>query len=86
MTVNQSSLVKANPATNKGPLTKNMVEKIAGSGLTYEDLKKMYIKYGEVGLIAILFKQHFQHNISRWAVNNFITLLTHLTFCNHNCK
>ena len=68
------------PATNKGPLTKNMVKKIAGSGLTYEDLKKMYIKYGEVGLIAILSKQHFQHYISRWAVNNFITLLTHLKF------
>ena len=65
-------------ATNKGPVTKNMVEKIAGSGLTYK----------EVGLIAILSKppcgsmsssprvtrtkrilagviQHFQHNISR---------------------
>ena len=43
-------------ATNKGPVTKNMVEKIAGSGLTYEDLKKLYIKYGEVGLTAILSK------------------------------
>ena len=44
------------PATNKGPLTKNMVEKIARSGLTYEDLKKLHIKCGEVGLIAILSK------------------------------
>ena len=44
------------PATNKDPVTKNIVEKIAGSGLTYKDLKKLYIKYGEVGLIAILSK------------------------------
>ena len=43
------------PRSN-GPLTKNMVEKIAGSGLSYEDLKRTFIKYGKEGIEAILSK------------------------------
>ena len=94
---------------NNGRLTKNMVEITAGNGPTYEGSKKLYIKYGKEGLMAILSKlpcgsmsssprvtrtkrilsgviQHFRHNIFRYAVNNFVTLMTHLTFCDHNCK
>ena len=52
------------PATNNGPLTKNMVEKVAGSGLTYEDLRKLYTKYGEEGPLAILSKPPCGSNMS----------------------
>ena len=38
-------------------LKKNMVEKISGSGLSFDDLKMVYSKYGREGLIAILSKQ-----------------------------
>ena len=31
-----------------------MVEKIAGSGLAYEDLMSVYSRYGKQGIIAIL--------------------------------
>ena len=44
------------PGTNNGPLKKNMVEKIAGSGLSYKDLQTLYTKYGQEGIEAILFK------------------------------
>ena len=37
-------------------LKKNMTEKIAGSGLAFEDLKRVYSKYGKKGVIAILSK------------------------------
>ena len=37
-------------------LKKNMVEKISGSGLAFEDLKTVYSKSGKEGLIAILSK------------------------------
>ena len=37
-------------------LKKNMVEKISGSGLSFDDLKMVYSKYGREGLIAILSK------------------------------
>lgn len=44
------------PRTKNGAgfLKKNMVEKMAGSGLTYSDLSKVFDKYGKDGLIAIL--------------------------------
>ena len=37
-------------------LKKNMVEKISGSGLSFDDLKMVYSKYGRETLIAILSK------------------------------
>ena len=37
-------------------LKKNIVEKISGSGLAFEDLKTVYNKFGKEGLIAILSK------------------------------
>ena len=37
-------------------LKKNMVEKISGSGLAFEDLKTVYSKFGKEGLMAILSK------------------------------
>ena len=41
-------------------LKKNMTEKIAGSRLAFEELKRVYSKYGKKGVIAILSnpKQH----------------------------
>jgi hypothetical protein len=49
--------IQFDPRTNKnGILKKNMVEKIAGAGLTYKDLKDVHDKYGTRGLIAILSK------------------------------
>lgn len=41
---------------NASVITKGMVEKIAGSGLSYEDLEKTYRKFGQDGLFALLSK------------------------------
>lgn len=41
------------PQTN-ADIKRPMIEKIAGSGLTYEDLAKVYKLYDKVGLVAIL--------------------------------
>ena len=43
-----------NPERNDGAITKSIAEKIAGSGLAYEDLKNVYSRYGKKGVIAIL--------------------------------
>ena len=43
-----------NPERNDGAITKSIAEKIAGSGLAYEDLKNVYSRYGKEGVIAIL--------------------------------
>lgn len=43
-----------NPERNDGAITKTIAEKIAGSGLAYEDLKNVYNRYGKEGVIAIL--------------------------------
>ena len=43
-----------NPERNDGAITKSIAEKIAGSGLAYEDLKNLYNRYGKEGVIAIL--------------------------------
>ena len=40
--------------TGDGVITKSMAEKIAGSGLTYDDLLKLFTEFGREGLIAIL--------------------------------
>ena len=44
-----------NPAGD-GDITKSMAEKIAGSGLSYDDLAKLFANFGRNGLIAILSK------------------------------
>ena len=41
---------------NPSVITKGMVEKIAGSGLSYTDLEKTYCKFGQDGLFALLSK------------------------------
>lgn len=42
--------------TGDGVVTKSMAEKIAGSGLTYNDLSKLFKDFGTPGLISILSK------------------------------
>ena len=37
-----------------GVITKSMAEKIAGSGLTYQDLNKLFLEFGKEGLLSIL--------------------------------
>lgn len=44
------------PHRKDGPVTKNMVEKIAGSGLAYDDLTRLFSRYGKEGLVAIFSK------------------------------
>lgn len=44
------------PYRNDSPLKKNMVEKIAGSALSYDDLQSLFTRYGKEGLVAILSK------------------------------
>lgn len=36
------------------PIKQQMAEKIAGSGLSYEDLQNVFTKFGENGLIGVL--------------------------------
>lgn len=43
-------------ASNASVISKGMVEKIAGSGLSYNDLEKTYRKFGQDGLFALLSK------------------------------
>ena len=43
-----------NPERNDGAITKSIAEKIAGSGLAYEDLKNVFSRYGKEGVLAIL--------------------------------
>ena len=43
-----------NAERDDGVLRKNIAEKIAGSGLAYEDLQRVFTQYGKEGLIAIL--------------------------------
>ena len=42
--------------TGDGVITKSRAVKIAGSGLSYDDLAKLFIKFGKAGLVSILFK------------------------------
>ena len=43
-----------NPERNDGAITKSIAEKIAGSGLAYEDLNNVFSRYGEEGVLPIL--------------------------------
>ena len=40
--------------SDNGTVKKNIAEKIAGSGLKYEDLRQLHSRYGKEGLLAIL--------------------------------
>jgi DNA polymerase III epsilon subunit-like protein len=42
--------------SDQAPITKSMAEKIAGSGLSYDDLKTLFVHHGKKGLIAVLSK------------------------------
>ena len=42
--------------SNEAPITKSMAEKIAGSGLLYDDLQHLYANHGKKALIAVLSK------------------------------
>ena len=39
---------------NQSPLSHGMAQKIAGSGLSYDDLFILYSKFGKTGVIAVL--------------------------------
>ena len=43
-------------ASDQAPITKSMAEKIAGSGLSYHDLKELFVKHGKKALITVLSK------------------------------
>ena len=43
-------------ASDRAPITKSVAEKIAGSGLSYHDLKQLYIKHGKKSMITVLSK------------------------------
>ncbi|CAH3035083.1 unnamed protein product [Pocillopora meandrina] len=40
--------------TDTGPIKRSMAQNIADSGLSYDDLHKLYIRFGKIGLVAIL--------------------------------
>ena len=40
--------------TNTGPIKRSMAQNIADSGLSYDDLHKLYTRFGRRGLVAIL--------------------------------
>ena len=42
------------PNDNQSPLSHGMAQKIAGSGLSYDDLFTLYSKFGKAGVIAVL--------------------------------
>jgi hypothetical protein len=42
--------------TGDGVITNSMAEKIEGSGLTYDDLSKLFKDFGKPGLISIVSK------------------------------
>lgn len=43
-------------ASDQAPITKSMGEKIAGSGLSYHDLKQLFVEHGKKALITVLSK------------------------------
>ena len=43
-----------NEAGNDGAITKHMTEKIAGSGLDFDDLQRVFTEFGKKGWFAIL--------------------------------
>ena len=47
---------KLNSPTSDEAITKSMAEKIAGNGLTYTDLSKLFNDFGTPGLISILLR------------------------------
>ena len=45
---------KFNESDENGPITKSMAQNIAGSGLSYNDLRNLYTTFGKRGIVAIL--------------------------------
>lgn len=43
-----------NPGHQDSPVKQNIAEKMAGSGLEYEDLKNLFNRFGRKGLVCIL--------------------------------
>ena len=43
-----------NECNDNGAITRSMAQKIAGSGLSYDDLRKLYSTFGKRGIVAIL--------------------------------
>ena len=43
-----------NESDENGPITESMAQNIAGSGLSYDDLRKLYTTSGKRGIVAIL--------------------------------
>ena len=39
-----------------GPIKQNIAEKIAGSGLEYDDMRNLYLRFGKKGLDSVLTK------------------------------
>ena len=42
------------PTKSNGIISQSMAQKIAGSGLSYSDLRDLYMKFGSKGLLAVL--------------------------------
>ena len=47
------------PETGESPITQGMALKIAGSGLSYEDLCSLYQIFGDAGVVGILSSAHY---------------------------
>ena len=48
------------PTNGKFPIKQHIAEKIAGSGISYRDLKKVFEKFGAKGLVGVLSLSHLQ--------------------------
>jgi hypothetical protein len=51
-------------AGNDGAISTSMAEKIAGSGLNFDDLQRVFAEFGKKGLFAILSKPPTSHQQS----------------------
>jgi hypothetical protein len=59
-----------NPGHGDSPIKQSIAEKIAGSGLRYEDLKNLYQRFGRKGLVCILTKPPLSSRSSLPRVTN----------------
>ena len=59
-----------NPGHADSPIKQSIAEKIAGSGLTYEDLKNLYHRFGRKGLFCILTRSPLSSRSSVTKVTN----------------
>ena len=47
------------PESSNSPISKAMAVKIAGSGLTYNDLCRLYWTFSDAGMVGILASNHY---------------------------